>query len=128
MPSVAHLYALDGSTSNSVTANRSLDPPSEATAATLTAAYGAGTGGDVIRSSITEGHEEEEEGKDEDEGKGQTSKAPHEGDDGVKAAQRAAAKLLEATAKQRHPTMSMGTVVLQEAKRNKRFKFFSEER
>lgn len=44
------------------------------------------------------------------------------------AAKAAAGKLLAATAKERQSAMSMSTVVLQEAKRNKRFKFFNEER
>lgn len=40
----------------------------------------------------------------------------------------AASKLLAGTADARQNVMSMSTVVLQEAKRNKRFQFFNEER
>lgn len=40
----------------------------------------------------------------------------------------AASKLLAGTANARRKVMSMSTVVLQEAKRNKRFQFFNEER
>ena len=44
------------------------------------------------------------------------------------AAATAAAKLLSSTRSERQSAMSMSTVVLHEAKRNRRFRFFSEER
>ena len=47
---------------------------------------------------------------------------------GSNAAESAAAKLLASTRGERQSAMSMSTVVLQEAKRNRRFRFFSEER
>lgn len=47
---------------------------------------------------------------------------------GGNAAETAAAKILAGTRSERQSAMSMSAVVLQEAKRNRRFRFFSEER
>lgn len=51
-----------------------------------------------------------------------------EGGAAAAAVRDAASKLLAGTANVRRNVMSMNTVVLQEAKRNKRFQFFNEER
>ena len=151
MPAVAHLYAHDAPTTGGVTANRALDPASRTAAASnpSSSAAGVGTLGHRRPGSITEVDENTDdtsdgddaegggrgaEGEREGEGEGSTAlPAPEAKGEGgsadlVKEAEAAAGKLLAGAAKERENVMSMSTVVLQEAKRNKRFRFFSEER
>eukprot|EP00752_Nemacystus_decipiens_P003913 g3587.t2 len=151
MPAVAHLYAHDGPTAGGVTTNRGLDAASGAATGNnpSNSAPGVGTLGHRRPGSITEVDENTDDTSDGDdaegggegaqgEGEGSTARAAAEekGEDGGgggggdlgKAAEAAAGKLLAGAAKERENVMSMSTVVLQEAKRNKRFRFFSEER
>lgn len=144
MPAVAHLYAHDGP-STGVTTTRDLDPASGVSAnsnnSTNTSKAAVGAAGTIRHTrpgSITEGDESlgDADGQDGggdggDEGArgGSTARAAEATGPGLaKEAEAAAGKLLAATTKERQSVMSMSTVVLQEAKRNKRFRFFSEER
>lgn len=148
MPAVAHLYAHNGPPTGGVTSSRDLDPPSgsEATSNPSNAASAAavGTLGHRRPGSITEVDETADTDGDDDagddgEGGGGGGGGGAEGSvaraveaagqaDLGKEAEAAAGKLLAGAAKERESVMSMSTVVLQEAKRNKRFTFFSEER
>lgn len=145
MPAVAHLYAHENHPTGGVTTNRELDP-------TGTSGGGAGTSnpsnilGHRRPGSITEVDEntDDTDGDDAGDGQGGGEEAQGEGEgsaaraaelkgqsgdaDLSKEAEAAAGKLLAGAAKEREDVMSMSTVVLQEAKRNNRFRFFSEER
>lgn len=145
MPAVAHLYAHDGPPTAGVTTSRDLDPTSgaAATGEPSTAAPGIGTLRHTRPGSITEVDENtDSSGDDAGDGGGEadgaaavraaeaTGQGANVGKEAevAKAAEAAAGKLVAGAAKEREKVMSMSTVVLQEAKRNKRFRFFSEER
>ncbi|CAM9872905.1 unnamed protein product, partial [Hapterophycus canaliculatus] len=149
MPPVAHLYAQDGPSTGGITANRDVDPSPAALGAAISssstsdivaaaAAVPAGSMGTDTTialqlhrrpGSITEG---DETLLDTDDGEGGSAtglgKEGQAAEEVGAAARAAAGKLLAGTAKERQSAMSMSTVVLQEAKRNKRFRFFNEER
>lgn len=132
MPAVAHLYAHDAPpTGGGITANRDLDPPSGVSATSNPSAGGVGTLGHRRPGSITEVDENADSDGDDaggGEGGGEGGRGAEEEESATRAAEAAAGKLLAGAAKERESVMSMSTVVLQEAKRNKRFRFFSEER
>lgn len=151
IPAVAHLYAHDGLSTSVTGAGRALDPPSAVATNTRADVAPSPAALELTRpssvefarpSSIIEGDEtsSDEEGAAEGEKEGgEVSRdVAAVGDGGVgggdkerereRAAEAAAGQLLAATAKERQSVMRMSNVVLQEAKRNKRFRFFSEER
>lgn len=150
MPPVAHLYSHDGDCS-SARQSLNLGPPLPAAAASnvlATSATNAGAGqitkhrsgsftiaeeGATAKASNVEG------------GGGEGGKATEGSDDGVSvalaiakaasgeggtatAAEAAAKELLASTVDTRKAVLRMGTVVQMEAKRNKRFRFFNDER
>ncbi|CAM9124180.1 unnamed protein product [Ectocarpus sp. 12 AP-2014] len=140
MPAVAHLYAQDGPASYAASGVTTGRDPESAVAATsggatastssnaAAAAPGGGAGGHRRPGSITEVDETVDTSGDESGGDAGVKAVGGGGAVTLAAAEEAAGKLLVGAAKERESVMSMSTVVLQEAKRNKRFRFFSEER
>lgn len=147
MPSVAHLYASEGgASSSSLITGRDVDSPVGAmTTSAPTGAPGIGTNGNALEvaylprpGSIIEGNESSgAESSDENfSGTAEEDSAVAKVDGAIEAVAgggKAMGLVVSATPRERQQQqpavgMSMSTVVLQEAKRNRRFKFFSEER
>eukprot|EP00903_Cladosiphon_okamuranus_P005725 g5683.t1 len=151
MPAVAHLYAHDGPPAGGggrVTTSRDLGAAATSNSSNTLGHRRPGSITEVDENENTDdtdgddaadgqgGGDGEAQGEGEGEGDGSAARARAaaevngQGGDGdlSKEAKAAAGKLLAGSVKERENVMSMSTVVLQEAKRNKRFRFFSEER
>lgn len=123
MPAVAHLYSHDGSAAAAVALAAATTTPSQVTkpkSSTVSVLDKPTT--------VQEMDDESQDRSGEILGREAVLAGGGGGEEDLRAARSVAKKLLASTTDTRKAVMNMGTVVQQEAKRNKRFKFFNDER